>query len=68
MFVIPNRAGANQCMFELLRAQFRVYYLGLKGIKGLLVGLGPGPKGRLSPVIFEVVKFEVVVEEVKIQR
>ena len=41
MFLSPNLAGAmplaNGAMFGLLRTQFRVYYLGLKGIRVVVI-------------------------------
>ena len=43
MFLSPNLAGAmplaNGAMFGLLRTQFRVYYLGLKGIRLVVSGV-----------------------------
>ena len=56
----PNLAGASQAngaMLRLLRTQFRVYYLGLKCIRGVVSGVKgltrPSPLAKIWVCLYQ---------------
>ena len=56
-------------MFGLLRTQFKVYYLGLKGIRVLSVGLRTRPGSEIKVVNskFDLIPFSALNVKVKIR-